>query len=164
MSSITPRLAAVKTVLAPNWRLLIFSISLLLSSFLSGSKYLTCQVFYRDDARIQINSQSLSAEVVASDPEREKGLSGRSCIGLNQAMLFKFDKPGIYPFWMKDMRFAIDMVWLDSSKKVVFIKSYVTPATYPQTFVSIDPAQYVLELKAGRAGQLGLEPADRVNF
>lgn len=124
----------------------------------------TCSVHYRRDLTVRVGSHLLAAENAKTDIQREKGLGGRDCIGTNQAMLFTFDKPGIYPFWMKDMKFAIDMVWISPNHKVVTVKSNVEPSTYPENFKNSAPAQYVLEIRAGQAEKLGIQQGTEVSF
>ncbi|HVS78959.1 MAG TPA: DUF192 domain-containing protein [Candidatus Saccharimonadales bacterium] len=119
---------------------------------------------YRTDKVVKTGNQRIDAEVAYTPTQMQEGLGGRQCIASDQGMLFEFSQPGRYDFWMKDMRFSIDMVWINSAKQVVYIQPDVSPATYPQTFVSVRPAQYVLELKASRAAQLGLHNGSRLNF
>lgn len=123
-----------------------------------------CEEQYSVDKRVVVGLASLNAEVADNDANRQIGLSGRTCIPANTAMLFVFDEPAKYAFWMKDMRFAIDIVWLDADKKVVHIEQDVSPETYPKTFTSSEPALYVLELRSGRAVELGLQRGSTVTF
>jgi uncharacterized protein len=133
-------------------------------SGLVWTKHLACPVSYEADKDLRVNGQVLKAEVAKTQQQLARGLGGRSCIGENQVMLFEFGSPGYYPFWMKDMRFNIDIVWLDQAHRVVDIKKQATPASYPQRFTNHMPAQDVLELKAGRAGQLGLSKGTAIAF
>ncbi len=87
--------------------------------------------------------------VVADTPVlRTQGLSDTSVLPYD-GMLFVFDAPSKPSFWMKDMQYALDFVWLDSQKKVVDIHENITPETYPNTITPKSESQYVLELKAG---------------
>jgi uncharacterized membrane protein (UPF0127 family) len=81
-------------------------------------------------------------------------------------MLFVYDKndQANHCFWMKDMRFAIDIVWLDSSKRIVDIARDVQPQTYPNNFCPGRPTAYVLEVRANTARDLGLEVNATVSF
>jgi uncharacterized membrane protein (UPF0127 family) len=65
---------------------------------------------------------------------------------------------------MKDMKFALDMIWLDESKKVVTVKANVTPDTYPGSFCPDGPAQFVIEVPAGTAAGYKFEPGSQVRF
>jgi uncharacterized membrane protein (UPF0127 family) len=102
----------------------------------------------------------IDAEVVDTKSSREPGLSGRSGMKDNYGMLFKFDVPGKYGFWMKDMKFPLDILWINKNGVVVAIESNFTPESYlekpPKTAVNSPSASYVLEINAGRAEELGL--------
>lgn len=102
------------------------------------------------------NNVQLTTEVAASGTEQATGLSGRNCIADDHAMLFPYAVAGDYCFWMKDMNFSIDMIWLDDEKKVVTIAANVSPETYPkQSFCPERPAQYIVEVQAGKAKASG---------
>lgn len=113
---------------------------------------------------ISFDDNKILAEVVRSIPDKQKGLGGRDTIGSPGAMLFIYDRPDPACFWMKDMRFAIDIVWLDADKKVVSIKERVSPSTYPESFCPKEPAQYVLELPEGKSQELGLHSGLQLQF
>lgn len=105
------------------------------------------------DRRVSINGQKIGVIVADTPKERARGLSGREQLSDREGMLFEFSRPDEYCFWMKDMKFPIDIIWLGSNKQVVDIKSNVSPDTYPQTFCPNEPAQYVIEVGAGRANE-----------
>ncbi len=105
------------------------------------------------DRRVSINGQKIDVIVADTPKERARGLSGREQLSDREGMLFEFSRPDEYCFWMKDMKFPIDIIWLGSNKQVVDIKSNVSPDTYPQTFCPNEPAQYVIEVGAGRANE-----------
>lgn len=65
-------------------------------------------------------------------------------------------------FWMKDMKFPIDMLWLDNQYRVVSSEENVSPDTYPKVFFPSAPSRYVIELSAGIISTLPLGPGDRV--
>lgn len=91
------------------------------------------------------------AEVVNTEGSRELGLSGRTSLAPNTAMLFVFDSSDKWGIWMKDMRFNLDIVWLSEQGVVVGLEQDVSPNTYPEAFYPNMPARYVLELPAGFA-------------
>lgn len=99
--------------------------------------------------------------LVADEPrERERGLSGRPELPGGFGMLFVFEEDGEYGFWMKDMFFAIDIIWIAKGGEVVHIERDVTPETYPTSFKPSRPARYVLEVPAGWAKWYGAEVGD----
>jgi uncharacterized membrane protein (UPF0127 family) len=102
---------------------------------------------------ITIGESPVHVEVVDTDALRAQGLSGHAPLAPDEGMLFVFDADGIYPFWMKDMLFSIDILWLDARGKVVHIEKNISPDTYPASFTPDSPARYVLEVPAGFADQ-----------
>jgi uncharacterized protein len=121
---------------------------------------------YRTDRILHINKAAFNTEVASNSDEFNKGLGGRPCILANQAMLFAFKQPGQYAFWMKDMKFPIDMVWIGADSKVVGYYNNISPSTYPDKFENETsrPAKYVLEIKALRAKELGIKLGTPVSF
>ncbi len=108
--------------------------------------------------------QCVALEIADSPKEREHGLSDRRSLADTAGLLFVFDRAGKQCFWMKDMRFSIDMIWLDGDKKILKIERGVSPATYPQTFCPPQPAQYVIEVNDGVADRAGLAVGQRLKL
>ncbi len=104
---------------------------------------------------LSTDNKNISAEVASDGDDKVLGLSGRDCLNPDSGMLFAYELTGDYCFWMKDMNFPIDMIWLDDEKKVVTIESDVRPDSYPQTFCPTKPAQYILEVDTGYAEDVG---------
>ena len=103
--------------------------------------------------------------LLANTPElQEKGLGDRVSLDKKDAMLFVFEENEKHYFWMKDMYFPIDMVWLNSDKKVMYIQNDVATSTYPNPFGPNDNSQYVIEYNAGVSDQIHLNIGDTVNF
>lgn len=113
---------------------------------------------------LKIDDTQLTAEIAKTGEEKSQGLSGRNCLDNGAAMLFPYELTGDYCFWMKDMQFPIDMIWLDDDKKIVTIKSNVTPDTYPNTFCPERPAKYIVEVQSGLAGKLGWQSGTQFEF
>lgn len=99
----------------------------------------------------------ISIEIVDTDALRERGLSGRPSLGLSSGMLFVFSNDDEHRFWMKDMLFPIDILWLDAEYRIVDVHQDVKPETYPETFTPKVKARYVLELPAGFFENNGLK-------
>jgi uncharacterized protein len=106
---------------------------------------------------IRIGDTSIQVEVVDTPETREKGLSGREALPEGTGMLFIFDRPTQYGFWMKDMKFAIDIVWIDEKSHVIGIEKEVLPNTFPQIFYPDQAVKYVLELPAGSANRYHID-------
>jgi uncharacterized membrane protein (UPF0127 family) len=101
--------------------------------------------------------------LLANDPAKQsKGLGLRDSLPSDQGMLFPFGSRQKLCFWMKDMRFPIDMIWLDGSRKVVAVEKAVKPDTYPQSYCY--QASYVLELNAGDADKASIRQGVQLEF
>jgi len=72
-------------------------------------------------------------------------------------MLFVFEEEKRHPFWMKDMHFPIDIIWISGERKVLEITYGVSPETYPDIFQPQQPVKYVIEVEAGRAEEINIE-------
>lgn len=105
----------------------------------------------REHSRFTVTIGESKVYVTVSNTpiSRAQGLSGTTSLEPDTGMLFVFEEPGLYGFWMKEMNYSIDMLWLDREKKIVHIESNVLPSSYPQIFISKTAAQYVLEVPAG---------------
>ena len=98
---------------------------------------------------VQLAGKTIRVTVADTPELRAKGLGGREGLAQDEGMLFIFDSDAKYQFWMKDMRFPIDILWIFASGQVVDIRESVSPSTYPAVFAPNSPARYVLELPAG---------------
>ena len=90
-------------------------------------------------------------EIADSEAERVQGLSGRSDVPPGSGLLFIFDRPERYGFWMKDMLIPIDIFWLDANKQVISLKENALPERYPESYAPSASALYVLETRSGFA-------------
>lgn len=115
------------------------------------------------DSLLRIGDKQISVEIADTSEERAQGLSGRERLALGTGMLFVFDEPGIYGFWMKDMNFPIDIVWIDEKGRVVGVERDARPETFPQAFYPPSEVLYVLELNSGVAAELGIDIGSRVS-
>ena len=113
---------------------------------------------------LTINDNKLSIQIATTSQEKQQGLCCRDSLPENQAMLFVYDEPGNYRFWMKNTKIPLDMYWINSQKKIVHIEEAVLPSTYPMTFGTNAPAQYILETNANYASKNHIKVGDNVSF
>ena len=165
------------------------SFALIVIFFLAGfllinqsSKNLKLQNNPENIKYVQIAGQSIKVDLALTSLEQTQGLSGRNELKEGEGMLFVFEHLDNYTFWMKDMNFPIDIIWLapseggDASKaKVIYIKKDARPESYPETYgppnvptpVGISTsvgAKYVLEVVSGFSEKNNLKEGDRVEF
>ena len=112
------------------------------------------------------NGFSLTAELAVTNEEKQLGLMFRGGMNWDQGMLFVYEEEGIYSFWMKNMRFPLDILWLDREKRIVHIETHVPPCRRSPcpSYSPSNSAQYVLELKAGSVDKNHLELYDKIEF
>ncbi|HYF10223.1 MAG TPA: DUF192 domain-containing protein [Candidatus Paceibacterota bacterium] len=113
---------------------------------------------------VTINGSRIFVEVATTSAAIRKGLSGRARLEEDEGMLFLFPAPDIYRFWMPDMRFPLDIIWIydgmvaDISRDVSNDFDPANPRFYsPRTKVDT-----VLEVNAGYAKRHGIEIGDPV--
>lgn len=112
-----------------------------------------------DSVSFKSGAVVVSVEVAQSDAERARGLMYRKGLSDGSGILFIFDSEAQHNFWMKNVKFPIDIVWIDSNFMVVDITRGALPCvTEPCTLYSPgEPARYVLEVSGGFASGNGVE-------
>ncbi len=105
---------------------------------------------------IIIGGDTIFVTIADTQALREQGLSGHPGLRQNEGMLFIFEQSGQYPFWMKDMLFPLDIIWISADWKIAHIEANLSPETYPEAFFPKALAQYVLEVPAGFSTQHNL--------
>lgn len=113
---------------------------------------------------LRLDRQSYRLEVADNDKVRAKGLGGRHSMPKDRGMLFVFDQPERSCFWMKDMQFAIDIIWTDKDGKVLHIVPSLPPDSYPQDYCTPEPAKYVIELVSGQAAAHKIQVGEKLDF
>ena len=119
---------------------------------------------------VVIGPVAFPVEVAVTAEQRQQGLSGRPALTSGTGMLFVFESPMPLQFWMKRMQFPLDFVWIEADCTIGEITRDVpppSPGTEDSDLARISPQddmQYVLEINAGEAAELGLEPGQSVAF
>ncbi len=116
----------------------------------------------RSQRLITAGGVPLQVEVASSGVSRQQGLGGRDGLVPNTGMLFVFESDARWGFWMKDMKFKIDIVWTAEDGTIVTVAHDVSPDTYPEVFYPAAPARYVLELPAGFADAHNLAEGQKI--
>jgi uncharacterized membrane protein (UPF0127 family) len=116
-------------------------------------------------AEANINGQTIQLEVAVTPEQQAKGLMHRPPLPDDRGMLFPLDPPRFARFWMKNTPSPLDMVFLRNGEVMAIVtnappcEADPCPTYGPDTPMQIDQ---VIELRAGRASELGLEVGDRV--
>ena len=110
--------------------------------------------------------EEIPVEVADTLKKRSLGLGKRTSLKKGWGMLFVFEKRKPHRFWMKDMQFPLDIIWLDNHR-IVHIIHNAKPANSmgePEVMTSPVPVNFVLEIAAGRAAKLRLKTGQRMKL
>ena len=112
------------------------------------------------------SGKEIPVEVADTLKKRSLGLGKRNSLKKGWGMLFVFEKRKPHRFWMKDMQFPLDIIWLDNHR-IVHIIHNVKPANSMdklEVMTSPVPANFVLEIAAGRSAILSLKTGQQMRF
>jgi len=123
-------------------------------------------IFRYPKTKVCFNDFCWQAEVAKNRFTIAKGLMFRKGLAENEAMLFVFAQEGSHSFWMKNTLIPLDIIWLDKDKKVVEVTKNAQPCQSQkcQSYRNQQPAQYVLEISAGMADEIGLQLGSEISF
>ena len=121
---------------------------------------------FKGNAEAQVGDKKINLILAKSDKDRMKGLSGRNSLPEDQGMLFIFEKKGKYGFWMRDMKFPLDIIYMDDNTVVYLVENASAGAQAPNlTIYTPDTeANRVLELNAGGAKKYGIKKGTKITF
>lgn len=120
-------------------------------------------------ATITIKDHLSKPLIAKTDKEKEIGLSEKTSINKDSGMLFVFDKADFYSFWMKNMKFPIDIIFINKDR-IVTIHSNLKPPVVDTKDEDIliykpeEPADRVLEIQAGLSDSYGFKKGDEVKI
>jgi hypothetical protein len=106
-------------------------------------------------------------EIADDDASRQIGYMYREAVGPHEGMLFIFDAPGQHPFWMRNCKVNLDIIWLDATHRVVEIAHDLAPCPAEGPCPHVRPmraASYVLEVAGGTARREHLAFGDSVTL
>lgn len=107
--------------------------------------------------------KSIDIEIADSPYEWETGLMYRESLGEDQGMLFIYSNAAPRSFYMKNTYIPLDLIFYDSNKTVVSIYENAVPMD-ETSIPSGSPAQYILEVNAGKAEAWNVEIGDQMNY
>lgn len=114
-------------------------------------------------SHVTINGHSFSVEIADTDAKRTQGLSGHPPLAPDAGMIFIFDSLGYYPFWMKDMLFPLDFVWINGNRIVSLNQNIPAPSGKDIPIITPTSAvDKVLEINAGTIQKDNIQIGDQV--
>lgn len=113
--------------------------------------------------RVRVGNAVFSVDIADTESSRERGLGGQAALCDMCGMLFLFDYSDTYGFWMKDMRFPIDILWIRDGR-IVHIEHRVDFHDQQKVYRPDQSADRVLEIAAGSCEKWGIRVGDPVSF
>lgn len=113
---------------------------------------------------IKVGAADVNVEIADTLAAQQRGLSGRASLAPDAGMLFVYQDKAIRYFWMPDMRFSLDVLWV-ADGRVVGIQENIppfTPAGEITRFQSNAPVDMVLEMNAGWIARNGVKIGEAV--
>lgn len=115
--------------------------------------------------QLKVGSIQINIEIADSADERKKGLGERESLATDSGMLFIFEKPGKFGFWMKGLSFPLDFIWIREKKVVDIIKNAVVPDSGAKDedlpiYMPREEVDMVLEVNAGFVDGNGIKVGD----
>lgn len=121
------------------------------------------------DEQLSIDGATFTAEIASSALEQSRGLSFRPSLAANAGMLFIFGSGSVQTFWMKDMNFPLDMIWISGNTVDGFSQNVPAPGPGAQLwelpiYPSPDNTDKVLEVNAGTVAKYNIKVGDTVTI
>jgi len=114
-----------------------------------------------------ISNHTFKLEIAKTQQQKEIGLSKKKALEKNAGMLFRFEKTDYYPFWMKNMQFPIDIIFIKNSRIVTIHKDVKPPKGLNENlsiYNSSEPADTVLEINAGLSEKYNFKEGNEVKL
>ncbi len=116
---------------------------------------------------VQVKSTKINVEVADTAAKRKQGLGGRQSLASDSGMLFIFEKPDVYKFWMKGLSFPLDLIWIRDETVVDIIKNAVPPMSGQKDetlplYAPSQPIDKVLEVSSGFVDNHGIQVGDTI--
>ena len=137
-------------------KFVFFLVLAVIVGMLVGSKLLPPQ-----QPRLRVGQAEIKIEIADTDEEKSRGLAGRDSLAADAGMMFVFDQPGQYGFWMKGMRFDLDFVWIRQGK-VVEVSESVSVKDQARVYQAKEPIDNMIEVNAGWVKKNGVKVGDEV--
>ena len=152
----------------PPWFSFLFLFLMLLSSVAYKEiEYVLAQEQKQNQtALVSVGGAKIMAILSTTPDSQSKGLAIKDYLNENEGMLFVFDSPQKYSFWMKDMKFPIDIIWINSTGQIVHIEKNLPPCVLLlpcPSYAPNDNSMYVLEVVSNFTNKYDVSVGDPVN-
>ena len=152
----------------PPWFSFLFLFLMLLSSvaYKEIENVLAQEQKQNQTALVTVGGVNLITSLSTTPDAQSKGLAIRDSLNENEGMLFIFETPQKYSFWMKDMKFPIDIIWINQDGKIVHIEKNLPPCVFLlpcPSYAPKDDSLYVLEVVSNFTNKFDINVGDPVD-
>ncbi|WP_234026329.1 DUF192 domain-containing protein [Qipengyuania thermophila] len=102
-------------------------------------------------------------EVARTPAQQQRGLMERTSLAPDEGMIFPYNPPAMQSFWMRNTPLSLDIIFIGPDGRIINIAAQTQPLS-DTPVLSDAPASLVLEIRGGRAAELGIRPGDRVEW
>jgi len=158
----------LKAVKIKKYFIVLYVLAMLFLSGITAIKFKNHSRIEHDTKTISVNGKNINVYIADSESKRSKGLSIFESISDDQGMLFTFEKADIYFFWMMNMSFDIDIIWINGGR-IVEINKKIPAQIGAESedlirYFPPSPADMVLEVNAGWTDKYNIKVGDTVKF
>lgn len=143
-----------------HWFFLIFLI--ILAGILAFRDQKTLEYSFSKQARL--GQASLNLAIIQKEEDLVRGFSFHKEIQANEGLLFVFNTPDRYGIWMKDMNFALDVIWLNEKMEIISIRENFSQESYPEVAYPDAESSFVLEVLSGFVKSNKIRVGDRLEI
>ena len=152
----------------PPWFSFLFLFLMLLSSvaYKEIENVIAQEQKQNQTALVTVGGVNLITSLSTTPDAQSKGLAIRDSLNENEGMLFIFETPQKYSFWMKDMKFPIDIIWINQDGKIVHIEKNLPPCVFLlpcPSYAPKDDSLYVLEVVSNFTNKFNINVGDPVD-
>ena len=116
-------------------------------------------------AQLRVGLAQFFVEIADTPEKQTLGLSGSEALGAGRGMLFVFSRSAMHGFWMKDMKFPIDIIWINNGKVIGFAeRAQPDDRSDREVYYPPSPIDMVLEIGAGEVARQGIRVGDVVRL
>jgi uncharacterized protein len=157
----------LKQIISSSFSCLVLFLLLLIPIVYNGFEGVKAQQQEQNQtALVSVGGVNVLTSLSTTPDSQAKGLAIKDSLKENEGMLFIFELPQKHSFWMKDMKFPIDILWIDASGKIVHIEKNLQPCIFLLPCPSYSPnddSLYVLEVISNFTNKFDINIGDQVN-
>ena len=157
----------MKQIISSSFSCLVLFLLLLIPIVYNGFEGVKAQQQEQNQtALVSVGGVNVLTSLSTTPDSQAKGLAIKDSLKENEGMLFIFELPQKHSFWMKDMKFPIDIIWINQDGKIVHIEKNLPPCVFLlpcPSYAPNDDSLYVLEVVSNFTNKFDINVGDSVD-